>query len=184
MDRYWLLTWTTYGTWLPGDRRGFVSPVRDGTGKYVRHNVPGTPQDSDIPALEKSLRNRLAGPPIYLNLAKAEQLLDQFHETADTRGWLPIAIGIIPNHCHIVVGVPGDPDPEILLRDFKSYGSRSLSKRWLRPVSGTWWTESGSKRKLPNREAVLAASAYVRDQEGALIIWIEPTVLAEIGERR
>ena len=30
MDRYWLLTWTTYGTWLPGDARGFVSNVADG----------------------------------------------------------------------------------------------------------------------------------------------------------
>lgn len=26
--RCWLLTWTTYGTWLPGEDRGFVSPVR------------------------------------------------------------------------------------------------------------------------------------------------------------
>jgi hypothetical protein len=26
--RYWFLIWTTYGTWLPGDDRGFVSPVR------------------------------------------------------------------------------------------------------------------------------------------------------------
>ena len=23
----WLLTWTTYGTWLPGDERGFVGNV-------------------------------------------------------------------------------------------------------------------------------------------------------------
>src|SRR5947209_816005 len=27
MDRYWFLTWTTYGTWLPGDARGFVGRV-------------------------------------------------------------------------------------------------------------------------------------------------------------
>ena len=26
IDRIWFLTWTTYGTWLPGDERGFVSP--------------------------------------------------------------------------------------------------------------------------------------------------------------
>jgi len=29
-DRHWLLTWTTYGTWLPGDARGFVSPIPTG----------------------------------------------------------------------------------------------------------------------------------------------------------
>jgi hypothetical protein len=33
MDRFWLLTWTTYGTWLPGDERGFVSEVRDDSGE-------------------------------------------------------------------------------------------------------------------------------------------------------
>jgi hypothetical protein len=23
MDKYWLVTWVTYGSWLPGDPRGF-----------------------------------------------------------------------------------------------------------------------------------------------------------------
>ena len=27
----WLLTWTTYGTWLPGDERGFVGNVVEET---------------------------------------------------------------------------------------------------------------------------------------------------------
>lgn len=26
-NRHWFLTWTTYATRLPGDRRGFVRPV-------------------------------------------------------------------------------------------------------------------------------------------------------------
>jgi hypothetical protein len=30
MDRYWLLTSTTYDTWLPGDERGSVTRVKDG----------------------------------------------------------------------------------------------------------------------------------------------------------
>ena len=32
MDRHWFLTWTTYGSWLPGDPRGFVSQLRDDYG--------------------------------------------------------------------------------------------------------------------------------------------------------
>ncbi len=32
MDRHWLVTSTTYGTWTPGDDSGFVSRVRDGDG--------------------------------------------------------------------------------------------------------------------------------------------------------
>ena len=52
MDRYWLLTWTTYGTWLPGDRRGFVGLQRDLQGVPSIHNSPGTPYDADVPRLE------------------------------------------------------------------------------------------------------------------------------------
>ena len=39
-----LLTWTTYGSWLPGDPRGHVSPVYRQQGGYQkRQNIPGTP---------------------------------------------------------------------------------------------------------------------------------------------
>jgi hypothetical protein len=75
------------------------------------------------------------------------------------------------NHCHIVAGVPGDPQPATLLQSFKSYGSRVLNSGWDRPQSGTRWTRSGSTRKLPDNAAVLAAIQYVSDQEHPLLIW-------------
>jgi REP element-mobilizing transposase RayT len=171
MDRYWLLTWTTYGSWLPGDRRGFVSNVRGDGEREIRHNIPGTPYDLDMPALEQSARARLRGAPIRLVQDQSDLLLEQFQETAGVRGWQLLAVGIMANHCHIVTGVPGDPDPSEILGDFKSYGSRKLNRRWSKPTSGTWWTESGSKRKLPNEQAVLAAVRYVIEQEYPLAIW-------------
>jgi REP element-mobilizing transposase RayT len=172
MDRYWLLTSTTYGTWLPGDRRGFVSNVRDGQGPEVRHNVPGTPCDADVPGLRRGARASLQCSPIYLNQEQANALLAQFQETAGYRGWQLLALAVMANHFHIIVGVAGDPDPADLLGNFKSYGSRTLSRRWGKPTSGTWWTESGSKRKLPEEAAILAAIDYVRKQPNPLVIWI------------
>ena len=56
MDRYWLLTWTCYGTWLSGDARGFVANVRGEDGNAVIHNVPGTQCDADMPLLEAWMR--------------------------------------------------------------------------------------------------------------------------------
>jgi REP element-mobilizing transposase RayT len=172
MDRYWLLTSTTYGTWLPGDRRGFVSNVRDGSGPEVRHNQPGTPVDADMPGLAASSRGALKCPPILFILEQAQELLAQFQETAAYRGWQLLAVAIMANHFHIVVGVPGDPDPSELLGDFKSYGSRSLNRRWSKPASGTWWTESGSRRKLPDEAALLAAIQYVKNQPNCLVLWV------------
>ena len=177
VDRYWLLTTTTYGSRLPGDSRGFVSPVRDERGRSVLHNKPGTPFDADMPALARAAELRLKGPAIYLDFEQAQALLSQFQETAGHRGWLLRAVGIMNNHVHVVLGVPGDPDPEDLLRDLKSYGSRALNRRWGRPASGTWWTESGSKRKLPTEEAVIAAIRYVRAQPDPLLIWVDGELL-------
>ena len=182
MDRFWLLTWTTYGTWLPGDKRGFVSEVNDGQGGRVIHNIPQAPYDADWEHLAHDARNRLKCAPILLMSQQAQTVLSQLHETANYRQWQLIAAATMANHVHVVVGVPGDPPPEAILRDFKSYASRMLNRAFQRPASGTWWTESGSKRKLKNEAAVLGAVAYVRDQEYPLANWIHPGFLAELGD--
>ncbi len=112
MDRYWLLTWTTYGTWLPGDARGFVSNVGDDTGHGIRHNHPGAEYDADHPGLHRYMQARLKCSPIYLTQDQAPVLLAQFQETAGYRRWQMLAAAIMANHVHLVVGVHGDPDPE------------------------------------------------------------------------
>ncbi len=173
-DRFWLLTSTTYGTWLPGDERGFVSNVADGPGPEVRHNIPGTPYDADMPGLVHSSLATLKGPPVQFSSAMAAQTLHQFLETADHRDWLLCAVAVMATHFHSVVGVPGDPDPDHLLRDFKSYASRRLNTHFPRPESGTWWTTGGSKRKLPNEAAVHAGVRYVKNQPSPLVIWVNP----------
>src|SRR4051794_30447181 len=108
MDRCWLLTWTTYGTWLPGDSRGFVSDVAGDKGIGVRHNESGTECDADMPGLEHYMRGKLIGDPIYLRDEQAGVLLSQFQETARFRHWQLMAVAVMPNHIHVVVGVPGD----------------------------------------------------------------------------
>jgi len=172
VNRVWLLTWTTYGTWLPGDDRGFVCNVRDGGGPEVRHNSPGTPYDARQRGLTIAARQQMSGDPVWLSADQARILVDQFQETAAFRGWALLALAIMANHVHLVVGVPDDPEPESLLRDFKSYGSRKLNARFGKPASGTWWTASGSRRKLPDEHAVQAAIRYVQNQQRPLVVWV------------
>lgn len=179
-DRYWFLTWTTYGTWLPGDPRGSVTSVKVGPGQRHRQNQLGTPFASAMPGLRSHATQLAHGPPIFLIVEQAEQVLMQFHETSAHRDWLLIATAIMRNHIHVEVGVPGDPDPEVMLRDYKSYASRQLNQSWPRPPSGTWWTESGSKRKLKDESAVLATAKYIRDQEFPLAIWVHPEFACEL----
>lgn len=174
MDRYWLLTTTTYGTWLPGDARGFVSPVRDRSGAEVTHNAPGTPYDRDIPQWERVASGKVRGGPVFLTQEHADVLLAQFQETARHHGWDLAAVAIMAGHVHVVVGVDGDPDPGKVLGDLKAYGSRALNRRCPRPASGTWWTESGSNRKLPDARAIDAAIRYIQSQPKPLAVWVDP----------
>jgi REP element-mobilizing transposase RayT len=195
VDRYWLLTTTFYGNWLPGDPGGFVSRVRDVRAEDTRdadampptreprreHDVPGTPYDADYPGLYRHARQQLKGPPIRIDAEHARLLLEQFLQTATCRGWRLLAAAILANHVHLVVGVAGDPDPTKVLGDFKAYGSRALSKQWGKPLGETWWTYGGSKRKLVGESALLRAIAYVRCQTKPLRFWVAPGVSAHEG---
>src|SRR5438876_4938989 len=115
--RAWLLTNTTYGTWLPGDPRGSVTSVRDrrsGEDKSptrMEHDIPGDVYEEAIPALQHSAAQSMMGPPIYLDSDKAMRVLAQFQETAENRDWTLRAVAIMANHFHIVVQVPDDPSP-------------------------------------------------------------------------
>ena len=112
------------------------------------------------------MRSVMKGPPIRLTLEQAKVIVPQFQETAAYRQWLLLATAVMANHAHLVIGVPGDPDPQKLLHDFKSYASRVLNRQWGKPSNGTWLTESGSKRRL---RYVPHAVEYVRNQEYPLV---------------
>jgi REP element-mobilizing transposase RayT len=127
-----------------------------------------------MPGLYQAAEQQLQGDPIRINLEQARALLAQFQETARVRGWQLLAVGIMANHVHLVVGVNGDPAPKKILGDFKAWGSRRLTTGWGKPPSDTWWTYGGSKRKLPDDRAVRAAIWYVRNQENPLVIWLAP----------
>lgn len=183
MARYWLLTWTTYGTWLPGDPRGSVASVRDQPGPRREHDQPGTPFEPSMPGLWASSARVMKGPPVLLATEQAQTLLNQFHQTAEHRQWTLLGIAIMRNHIHLVVALPDETRAENAVRDFKAYGSRVLNTRWPRPENGTWWTGGGgSRRWLRSPHAVQAALDYLRKQPNPLVLWIhEPGAYAPGG---
>ena len=170
-DRVWFLTWTTYGTWLPGDDRGFVSPTFASPKPGARRNQLGTAFDRGGDDLQTQARTNLKGKPIWLSPEQATVIRHQIDETAMYRGWTILAGAIMSNHVHLVIGVSGDPDPMAMMRDFKSYASRRLNQTFARPDSGTWWTEQGSKRRVRDRSHVDAVMDYVKHQLRPLIVW-------------
>ncbi|QEL15649.1 hypothetical protein [Limnoglobus roseus] len=172
MDRYWLLTWTCYVTWLSGNGHGFVGNLREADGSHVNHNIPGTPCDTDFPLLEAWVRQHMTGDPVSLGKPEADAMIAQLQETARVRKWSLEAASVMFNHTHVVVGVPGDPEPGHVLETFKSWATRAIKTLRTLPPNGTFWTAKGSKRKLEDERVVKTAVVYVaKKQPHPLATW-------------
>src|SRR5690606_23931313 len=117
-----------YGSWLPGDERGYVGFGPDESGRIVNHNRPHTPPAPPNPALKRAARRRLKSPPVRLNRDQAAALREQFLETTTHRGWVLLAAAIMTTHLHLLVGASGDPEPNKIRDDLKSYGTRCLNR--------------------------------------------------------
>ncbi|MCG3126492.1 MAG: hypothetical protein CHACPFDD_01328 [Phycisphaerae bacterium] len=122
-----MLTWTTYGTWLPGDERGFVSRIPDGRGGWVIHNTPGEPYDFDMPALRHMARRRQAGETVRLTAEQARVVAEAVREVADRHDVGIHACAIMDDHVH-VVAMSEEADGARLLNLFKGVSSRRLGQ--------------------------------------------------------
>ena len=169
-SRVWFLTWTCYGQWLPGDSRGFVSNKFEGDVTEKRNNIVRTPYDQGRPELWKMARRNLVGEPVTLTAEQAEEVWEQFTETAAIRHWTLITCAIMYNHVHLMVGVPGDPNPEDILRDLKKWASIRLNRKFPTPPSGKWWTQSGSKRKIDSEKSFNRCFEYIQHQPQPLLL--------------
>lgn len=164
IDRFWLLTWTCYGQWLPGDPRGSVTRL-EAQGQSHRQELDefGTPYVEPIAGLYESAQKSLKGDPVRLCLEHAESLLEQFQETSTFRSWCLAAVAIMANHVHVVLRVPGDPEPETVLRDLKSWGSRKLNRNWTRPKS-----VHGGLNRAPNENSRILRRSGTRFSTSAI----------------
>lgn len=175
---HWLLTSTTYGTWLPGDPRGSVTSVRDyrrtdtATNKRIEHDRYGDAWEPPVAGLHRAAKSRLKSEPVLLTGEHAQTLLTQFQESAEFRRWRLLAASVMANHFHVVLAFSRDTDSAKAMQTLKAYGSRALNERFGKPTSGTWWTKSGSRRLLPDENAIANAIRYVTEkQPNPLVIW-------------
>ncbi|MBQ6615780.1 MAG: transposase [Thermoguttaceae bacterium] len=170
-DRFWFLTWTSYGQWLPGEQKGFVSNKFEHGIREPKNNVPGMPYDADFSDLKAYSQSLLKTKPVLLSYQKAVLIHEQFEETASFHNWRVIACSIMVNHIHLLVGVLGDPEPKVLLQKFKSYASRKLNQTYPNLDKGRWWTAGGSYRKIDTENSFKRCIEYILTQNAPLTQW-------------
>ncbi len=141
----WHIYYSTYGTWLHGDERGAHSP--EGFVPPDKH-------------LELSRKHTMASDAFVLTKPMRSVVERAIRGVCDYRGWKLFAVNVRTNHVHTVVS--SNREPKHILRDFKVYASRELSKAGLIENGTDVWTRGGGKKQILNEGALKAVIEYVR----------------------
>ncbi len=152
------ITWTCYGTHLPGDERGWT--------KW--HKGEQIPQ----PLLVDWNRSRLTESPVLLDETQREIVNQVVHDHCEIRGWTLHAVNCRSNHCHAVVTAV-DYDGEQVRGQLKAWAKRRLKDHQRSQADSDvdgrelWWTRKGSVRKFFDDESLEAAITYTIDAQDA-----------------
>jgi REP element-mobilizing transposase RayT len=153
----YFLTWTTYGTWLPGDERGWVEK-------------PGQFRAPDV-SLKRAARQLMTESALTLDVEQRRLVEEMIAAHCRIRGWHLHAVSVRTQHVHVVVTAPGR-HPEVVMDQFKAWCTRNLKEleRSRRSAGGkirqNWWTQRGSRRWLNDTESLDAAIRYVVEGQG------------------
>ena len=150
----YLITWTTYGTWLHGDERGSF----DRRGNYV-------PPD---PARREAAAAKLTEDPVYLTPDQRAVVDALLVDACSRRGWVLHARNVRTNHVHAVVSAPVAGD-HVRTRLKTLAAGRLTEHAGLQPSTGKngarkWFTEKGNVEEIWDDRHLEEAVNYVVDQ--------------------
>lgn len=141
----YMVTWTTYGSWLQGDERGYVKDgkILGGAAQLVKAN-----------------KSRQVRGAVKLNKVQRETVKEAIEKAAQRVGQAVYAIAVCRNHVHMVVGYNKKP-VEDMVRCYKNAGYFALRGSGF---LGRVWTKGYDKRYCFDEESLGARIDYVRRQ--------------------
>lgn len=149
------ITWTTYGTWLPGDGRGWVMWGELGI----------NPPD---PRQERRARERMAESSVLLTEEQRKLVEQTIRDHCRIRGWVLHAVNVRTNHVHVVV--TANREAGEVMNQLKAWCSRKLSdaaglveKVGKKAGRRHWFTEGGDKQVIETEEYLENAIRYVAE---------------------
>jgi REP element-mobilizing transposase RayT len=150
-----LFTWSTYGTWLPGDSRGWVE-YRGG------FQLPD-------PILELECAARMTERACVLATHQRECVHRQITQTCHHKQWLLHAVNCRTNHVHVVLSSPANP--KTIREQLKAWCTRRLNEQQADAGIAThdwrskWRADRGSIRWIFREADLASAIDYVRDRQ-------------------
>ncbi|HVJ79712.1 MAG TPA: hypothetical protein VNC50_01480 [Planctomycetia bacterium] len=146
----YLITWTVYGSWLPGDDRGW----------RIKRRGEQEP-DAGRRALARYL---MIESPFALDREQRLLVERTIDDHASFRNWELHARNCRSNHVHVVVAAA--TIATTMREQFKAWCSRRLNEQAAKSGAArreTWWTSGGDFGRLYGPQDVEWATIYVRD---------------------
>ena len=140
----YMITWTTYGTWLQGDKRGYVKD-----GKILQKN------DALLQANLKSLKN----PATRFDTEQRALVRRAILEKAQEIRQQICAIAVCSSHVHIVAERTNE-SIEKVVSYYKNAARIALRGRGF---IGRVWTKGFDKRFRFDRQELQSKITYVKD---------------------
>lgn len=177
MVKHWLVTWTTYATWLPGDPRGFRTwrareyvppPQRYAVGDEAMYESVGY-------QCRHAAAQATAGPAVQLS---AEQRRTVLTATVHELAWTPLEptiLAVEAVHVHLLAEF-GEASIRRVVGRLKSAATRALKEHGSQPTK-RFWAKGCHMRSFSDETAIHRAFEYVqrhRDQGAAIHTWRTP----------
>ena len=155
----YLITFRTYGTWLPGDDRGSIDRFHN---EYLGDRVTANT------ALSKQHQSKLKCPRVTIDAVQRGHVGIAITKVCQFREWDLLALKVRTNHVHVVAAI-GTTLVEKALNDFKAYATRGLRENDCWPHEHSPWVNKGSLRRLWNEDSVARACDYVINGQGDVL---------------
>jgi hypothetical protein len=173
MDSWWLITWTTYGTWLPGDPRGFRTwRAQQYVAPPARYAANGEPTYSARQFRALHQKNLDACQPTVLNGRWQQIVLESLRSELDTIAVDSAIVAIAPTHVHWLARF-GPLGIRPIVARLKAAATRALHGNGM--DANRVWAKGCSMKSLRGQNAFDNAFAYVeRHRSEGAVIYVSP----------
>ncbi|WP_413432846.1 hypothetical protein [Crateriforma spongiae] len=144
------ITWTVYGTFLPGDAR------------HWRHRIGGEQPSSA--GLQRWHQERLVHPVILLDNKMRQLVSDSIAAMTDYRDWTFWNIQARTNHVHVVVSAPGYR-PALVRDQMKGQATRGLRRCFPAFLDRPVWTTKGDIQFLDTEADIETCVRYLSEAQ-------------------
>lgn len=145
-------TFTTYGTWLHGEKRGSIN--RKGNEFDTHYLAP-------LPKLEALRKSQLTQEPLVLDAAMRGCVQRAIEAYCAFRGAALIEVNARTNHVHVAIS--SQEAPAKTFNGLKAYATRALRNEGLVAQDRRVWTNGGSRQNCFTDDDVARVRRYIRD---------------------